>query len=44
MGILEAASKLREIVQHVANERGISEQEAWEEAIIEFRKKYEGSD
>lgn len=44
MGILEAASKLREIVKNVATERGISEQEAWDEALIKFREQYERVD
>lgn len=41
MGILENASKLSELVQNVASEKGITQQEAWDEAIVEYKEKYE---
>lgn len=33
MNILEQASELREIAKHIAAKKGITVQEAWEEAL-----------
>ncbi|MDI6260450.1 hypothetical protein QJK44_09125 [Clostridioides difficile] len=41
MGILEGAELIRDIAQKIAKEKGITEQEAWKEAIKEFKEKYE---
>lgn len=41
MGILEKAEKLRSIAISIANEKGITEQEAWNDAVVIFRDKYE---
>ncbi|HID1127856.1 hypothetical protein [Clostridioides difficile] len=41
MGILEGAELIRDIAQKIAKEKGITEQEAWNEAIKEFKEKYE---
>lgn len=43
MGILENASKLSEMVQSVASEKGITQQEAWDEAVVEYKERYEES-
>lgn len=41
MGILEDATKIREIAKRIARENGITEQEAWNDAIEEYKEKYE---
>lgn len=41
MGILEDAQLIRDIAQRIAREKGVTEQEAWNEAINEFKEKYE---
>jgi len=41
MGIIEAATILREIAIEIATKNGITEQQAWDEALEEFKKKYE---
>lgn len=41
MGILDMASKLTEIVCLVANQKSITEEEAWDEAIEIFKDRYE---
>ncbi|WP_255287827.1 hypothetical protein [Clostridioides sp. ZZV14-5902] len=41
MGILEGAQLIRDIAQRISKEKGITEQEAWNEAINEFKEKYE---
>lgn len=37
MNILEQASELREIAEHIATKRGITVQEAWPEALEELK-------
>ncbi|HBH3227507.1 TPA: hypothetical protein KSJ25_003257 [Clostridioides difficile] len=41
MGIIESASKLAEIVHLLAVEKGITDIEAWDEAVKEYSKIYE---
>ncbi|NMS88695.1 hypothetical protein HGQ85_02055 [Clostridioides difficile] len=41
MGIIESASKLAEIVHLLAIEKGITDVEAWDEAVEEYSKLYE---
>ncbi|MGX9756444.1 hypothetical protein ACWYRQ_09205 [Clostridioides difficile] len=41
MGIIESASKLAEIVHLLAIEKGITDIEAWDEAVEEYSKLYE---
>lgn len=41
MGIIEAAIILREIAIDIAIKNGITEQQAWDEALEEFKKQYE---
>ena len=41
MDILELALKLTEIVKRIADEKDLSESEAWDEAIIMYKEKYE---
>lgn len=41
MSIIESAIKLSEVVQSIAKEKGISEEEAWAEAIKVYREEYE---
>lgn len=41
MSIIESAIKLSEVVQSIAKEKGISEEEAWTEAIKVYREEYE---
>lgn len=40
MDILEAAQKLREAAEKVAEEKNITVQEAWNEALKDFKKIY----
>lgn len=44
MNIIEAASIIKESAQKIAEERGISEEEAYYEAIVEFKDIYEKED
>lgn len=37
MNILEQASELREIAEHIANKKRITVQEAWPEALEELK-------
>ena len=41
MSIIESAIKLSEVVQSIARETGISEEEAWTEAVKVYREEYE---
>lgn len=41
MGIIEAARILREIAKEIAMKNGITEQQAWDEALEEFKRQYE---
>lgn len=41
MGIIEAARILREIAIDISIKNGITEQQAWDEALEEFKKQYE---
>ncbi|EOE7203634.1 hypothetical protein ACKTJW_002341 [Clostridioides difficile] len=41
MGILEGAELIRDIAQRIASEKGVTEQEAWSDAVREFKEKYE---
>ncbi|WP_255613378.1 MULTISPECIES: hypothetical protein [unclassified Clostridioides] len=41
MGILEGATKIRDIAKRIAIEKKITEQEAWNDAIKEYKEKYE---
>ncbi|MCW0603648.1 hypothetical protein [Clostridioides difficile] len=41
MGILEGATKIRDIAKKNAIEKKITEQEAWDDAIKEYKEKYE---
>lgn len=41
MGIIEAARILREIAIEIAMKNGITEQQAWDAALEEFKKQYE---
>lgn len=36
MGILEQASELREIAEHIASQKGLTVQEVWSEALEEL--------
>ncbi|MFR4164327.1 MAG: hypothetical protein ACLT0R_17085 [Paraclostridium sordellii] len=40
MGIIEAAKILRDIAKQIAEDRGITEQEAWIEAVEVFKREY----
>lgn len=40
MGIIEAAKILRDIAKQIANDKGITEQEAWKEALEVFKREY----
>ncbi|CEK34163.1 Uncharacterised protein [[Clostridium] sordellii] len=40
MGIIEAAKILRDIAKQIAKDRGITEQEAWLEALEVFKREY----
>lgn len=40
MDIREAASQLRNIAIKIANEKGITEQQAWDEALEKFKEEY----
>lgn len=40
MDILEAAEQLRNAAEKVAKEKGITVQQAWNEALKDFKKKY----
>lgn len=40
MGILEGATKIREIAKKIAREKGIREQEAWNDAVTEYKQKH----
>lgn len=41
MNISRRAMKIIELAQIIANKRGITVQEAWNDAIREYREKYE---
>ncbi|MBU5334951.1 hypothetical protein [Intestinibacter bartlettii] len=41
MDILREATKIKEIVQYIAKNKGISDLEAWPEAILIYKLKYE---
>ena len=41
MSILEAANMLKEIAKEIADKRGITLQEAWEEALEELKRRQE---
>ncbi|WLD27642.1 hypothetical protein CDIFMA2_15240 [Clostridioides difficile] len=41
MGILEGAQLIKDIAQRISREKGITEQEVWNEAVKEFKEKYE---
>ncbi|MCC0683813.1 hypothetical protein KGF42_02380 [Clostridioides sp. ZZV15-6383] len=41
MGIIESASKLAEMAHLLAIEKGITDIEAWDEAVEEYSKLYE---
>lgn len=41
MGIIESASKLAEIVHLLAIKKGVTDIEAWDEAVEEYSKLYE---
>ncbi|MDB0439823.1 hypothetical protein ACTPDI_06385 [Clostridioides difficile] len=41
MNISRRAMKIIELAQSIANKRGITVQEAWNDAIREYREKYE---
>ncbi|MDU7968276.1 MAG: hypothetical protein E7J25_15625 [Paeniclostridium sordellii] len=40
MGIIEAAKILRDIAKQISKDRGITEQEAWLEALEVFKREY----
>lgn len=40
MDIRKAAEELRNIAIKIANEKGITEQQAWSEALEKFKSKY----
>ncbi|WP_255612346.1 MULTISPECIES: hypothetical protein [unclassified Clostridioides] len=41
MNISRKAMKIIELAQRIANKKGISVEEAWNEAIKEYKNKYE---
>ncbi|MGX9756786.1 MULTISPECIES: hypothetical protein [unclassified Clostridioides] len=41
MNISRRAMKIIELAQRIANKRGVTVQEAWNDAIREYREKYE---
>ncbi|MGL5692947.1 MAG: hypothetical protein ACRCXA_02630 [Peptostreptococcaceae bacterium] len=41
MSILESAIKLSEVVEHIAKEKGVSKEDAWIEAVVLYKEKYE---
>ncbi|HBF9554697.1 hypothetical protein BM533_17650 [Clostridioides difficile] len=41
MNISRKAMKIIELAQKIANKRGISVEEAWSEAVTEYKNKYE---
>ncbi|QJA09068.1 hypothetical protein HF520_08955 [Romboutsia sp. CE17] len=43
MSIMESAIKLNEVVQNIAREKGISNEEAWIEAIKVYKEEYENA-
>ncbi|MGO1044599.1 MULTISPECIES: hypothetical protein [Clostridioides] len=41
MNISRRAMKIIELAQRIANKRGVTVQEAWNDAVREYREKYE---
>lgn len=40
IGILECATLIRKLAQKIAKEKGIKEQEAWNDAVSVYKQKY----
>ena len=40
IGILKSAELVRKIAQRIAREKGIREQEAWNDAVTEYKQKH----
>ena len=43
MDILREATKIKQIVLYIAEDKGISNLEAWPEAILLYKSKYENN-
>ena len=41
MNISRRAMKIIELAQKIANKRGVTEQDAWNDAMKEYKEKYE---